>query len=314
LTRIILIFTILSLFANTYANEKISYFTTSDSIEIGFIQYGNEKSPNLVFIHGGPGDNSSSFRGMAKQLSLDFRVTLFDSRGCGLSTLNLTTEELTISNYLNDLKELLEHLEIDRTTILGHSFGGAVAVEFASTYPTKIKQLVLSNPLISGLKAQQNRFEESYKFAKKENDTIKINTYKQWLSGDSITIWDEAKMLDVRHMWYNPDIIDSVFSYDYKSLGYSQEEFESGFEIILGYYESGFLPNYSVFDKLEHLKVKTIIIGASHDLIISSSDLRDASKSIPNCELYIIDKSGHFPFLEKPLEFKKLIKKLCVKG
>ena len=313
LKKIILILTILGFTFQLTASESISYFTTSDSIKIGYIQYGDESLPDLVFIHGGPGDNSSNFRNMGKLLSSHFRVTIFDSRGCGLSTLNLNSDRLTIPDYVNDLKELLDHLSIDQTVLLGHSFGGAIAIEFASVYPNRIEQLVLSNPLISSKWAQNNRFEESYKLAIEENDTSKINTYKKFKSNDSISLWDEAKMLDARLMWYNPDIIDSVFSYDYESLGYTQEEFESGFDIIISYYETGFFPNYSVVDKLDQIKVKTSIISGSSDLIISESDLEDTCKSIPNCHIYRIDKSGHFPFLERPDEFKKTIITVCNK-
>lgn len=293
------------------AIESISYFITSDSIKIGYIQYGDENLPNLVFIHGGPGDNSSSFRSMGKQLSSNFRVTLFDSRGCGLSSLNVSPEKLTIPDYVNDIKELLDHLNISQAIVLGHSFGGAIAIEFASVYPNRIQQLVLSNPLISGRWAQNNRFEESYKLAMKENDTSKINTYKKYASGDSISIWDEAKMLDARLMWYNPDSIDSVFNYDYESLGYTQEGFEAGFDILISYYETGFFPNYSVFSKLNQLKVKTSIISASNDLIVSESNLQRACEEITNCQLYKVEKSGHFPFLERTEEFKKIIITIC---
>ena len=289
------------------ASETISYFTTSDSIKIGYIQYGDENLPNLVFVHGGPGDNSSSFRSMGKQLSTNFRITIFDSRGCGLSTSNLSPDKLTIANYVNDLKELLEELNIEKTILLGHSFGGAIAIEFTYVYPEKINHLILSNPFISGKWAQNNRFEESYKFAKQEKDKEKINVYKKFKAGKSISIWDEVKMLDARLMWYNPNIIDSLFSYDYKSLGYSQVQFESGFDIVVGYYESGFFPNYSVVNKLDQLKPKTSIISGSHDFIISESDLIKAHNLIPNCQIYRLDNSGHFPFLESPEAFKKTI-------
>lgn len=305
--KVILLLTALFFIANIYANDTISYFSTSDGIEIGYIQYGNEQLLNLVFIHGGPGDNSSSFRKMGKELSSNYRVTLFDARGCGLSTLQLSSEQLTISNYINDVFELLNHLKIDSTYILGHSFGGAIAVEFASVYPNKITQLVLSNPLISVKWAQNNRFEASYKTAQFENDTVKINVYKKYKSNKTISIWDEIKMLDSKQMWYDPSIIDSVFSYDYERLGYTQEQFESGFEIIISYYETGFFPNYSVLNKLKSLQVKTILISASHDQIISESDLKNAKHLIPNCTLLTINKSGHFPFLERPNEFKALI-------
>ena len=104
-----------------------------------------------------------------------------------------------------------------------------------------------------------------------------------------------------------------MFSYDYNLLGYSQEGFESGFDIIVSYYEMGFFPNYSVLSKLEGLKVKTSIISGSSDLIVSESNLDSACKLIPSCHIYGIDKSGHFPFLENPGEFKKLIINVCNK-
>lgn len=296
----------------TFANETISYFTTSDGIKIGYIQYGNENLPNLVFIHGGPGDNSADFRRMGKQLASNFHVTLYDSRGCGLSTKKLNVKDLKVSDYINDLKELLNHLEIDSTILLGHSFGGAIAIEFAVAYPGIVKQLVLANPFLSGLKIQKNRFEQSYQYALKENDTVKINAYHKYKSGDSITIWDEAKMTDARLRWYNPEIIDSVFSYDYKSLGYTKKNYEAGgFDIVIDYYKTGFFPFYSVIDKLSQLKVETIIISASHDFIISELDLKQAANLIPKCELHRIDKCGHIPYLERPDEFRKLIITVC---
>jgi proline-specific peptidase len=285
------------------SSELPRYFLTSDSVKIGFVQYGKLNAPHLIFVHGGPGDNSSDFRSMAKKLSPYFRITLFDARGCGFSERDIPLDRLTVKDYVNDIKELMEHLQIDQCILLGHSFGGAISIEFALLYPEKVTKLILSNPLVSCKVAQFNRFHYSFDFALKEKDTVKINTYKKFISGDSITIWDEFKMVDPRLTWYNPEIMDSAFAKDYKSMGYTDYTIEPVFELILDYYENGFFPNYSVLDKLPDLKTETTIIATSHDMLITYLDLSEAKKLIPNCKFKIIFKSGHFPFLEQPDSF-----------
>jgi pimeloyl-ACP methyl ester carboxylesterase len=286
-----------------FSSELPRYFLTSDSVKIGFVQYGKINSPNLIFVHGGPGDNSSDFRSMAKRLSPYFHVTLFDARGCGFSERNISFERLNVANYVNDIKELMDHLQIKKTILLGHSFGGAIAIEFGLIYPERITKLILSNPLISCKVAQFNRFHYSFDFALKEKDTVKINTYKKFIAGDSITIWDEFKMVDPRLTWFNPEIMDSAFAKDYISMGYTDYTVEPVFDLIFNYYETGFFPNYSVIDKLNELKTETIIIATSHDMLITYLDLNDAKKLIPNCTFKIIFRSGHFPFLEQPDSF-----------
>lgn len=192
------------------SKTKIEHFTTSDSIRIGYVQLGSTSSPSLIFIHGGPGDNSSDFRSMAEKLSSTYHVIAFDSRGCGFSQRGLSNSQLTIDKMVNDVKELQDHLGLTSSMILGHSFGGAVAIEFSLLHPERVDKLILCAPVISAAKAQRNRMEIGYQDGLVEGDSAKIEIYQRYIMGDSISIQDEAKMISLSHSWHDPKILDSV--------------------------------------------------------------------------------------------------------
>lgn len=304
-----LTFLLILLSSASFAKDKISYFTTSDSIEIGYLQIGDRALPNLIFVHGGPGDNSSDFRVMAVELSKDYCVTVYDSRGCGFSQRGLSNQQLTIEKMVVDLTELLNHLSLKSAHILGHSYGGAVAMEFGLKYPEKVDKLILCNPVVSVMRARRNRMENSYQTALQENDTMKINVYNRYISGDSITIWDEFKMVDASHSWYNPNTMDSVSkTIRHRKLGYSKKTMAGAFYIVVGYYETGFFLNYSILERINELKCKVLIIAGSHDKLISVSDLTDLNDLISTSQMVVIEKCGHSPYLERPEEFQRAVK------
>ena len=94
----------------------------------------------LVFIHG-LSDNLLYWEALATTLKKDFKVVRFDLRGHGESPLG--DEEITIDTYANDLKNLLDELDITKANLIGFSLGGAVAMDFAIKFPDSVSSLVL---------------------------------------------------------------------------------------------------------------------------------------------------------------------------
>ncbi|HEX7064200.1 MAG TPA: alpha/beta hydrolase [Bacillales bacterium] len=94
----------------------------------------------VVFIHP-PHMDHEVFR-YQRQLAEHFRVILYDVRGHGQS--GIASEPLTISKLADDLRLLLDELEINRAVVCGYSSGGSVAQEFALVYPERTKALILS--------------------------------------------------------------------------------------------------------------------------------------------------------------------------
>lgn len=106
------------------------------SIDINYIQYGSGK--DIVLLHGW-GQNIEMMKPLGDKLSKDHKITIIDLPGFGQSS--EPKEELTIYDYNEILEELLKELKIKNPIIIGHSFGGRIAMINASR--NKVEKLVL---------------------------------------------------------------------------------------------------------------------------------------------------------------------------
>jgi 3-oxoadipate enol-lactonase len=96
----------------------------------------------LTLIHGA-GDNLNAWFNQVPAFSQRYRVLTYDVRGHGQT--EMTEEELTTELWVDDLYALLKSLNVIETFLLGHSMGGAIALQFTVTHPEMVKALILSN-------------------------------------------------------------------------------------------------------------------------------------------------------------------------
>lgn len=105
--------------------------------------YGDPDAPALAFLHGGPGYNSAGFEmDMAPRLAkAGYQVLVYDQRGSGRS--EGMQGAFTYAEAVSDLQGLLDARGVQRVHLLGHSFGGTVALRFAHAHPGRVASLVL---------------------------------------------------------------------------------------------------------------------------------------------------------------------------
>ena len=106
--------------------------------ELAYEVAGPANAPAVVFLHGAFMDKGSwdqEFPVFAR----DFRVVRYDIRPFGESTLPDKAYSVP-----DDLLRLLDQLKIDRAFLIGHSFGGALAIDFALLHPERVAGLVLA--------------------------------------------------------------------------------------------------------------------------------------------------------------------------
>ena len=121
-----------------------SFATTSLSAQQLYQEsYGNDNAPALIFLHGGPGYNSAGFEiGAAEALAAHgYRVVVYDRRGTARSKVKKAA--YTFEEASKDLKKVMKQQGLQKATLLGHSFGGAVAIRFAREYPEMVENIVL---------------------------------------------------------------------------------------------------------------------------------------------------------------------------
>ena len=105
--------------------------------------HGAKGAPPLLFLHGGPGYNSYSFEAQAgAALEKKVQVIYLDQRGSGRSE-RPWRGEYSIAALVDDIEALRKTLGVDRLALLGHSFGGTLALEYAAKYPGHVAKMVL---------------------------------------------------------------------------------------------------------------------------------------------------------------------------
>src|SRR3954464_6074277 len=94
----------------------------------------------LVLLHGGMLSIRLNFAGLIPTLALKHRVIGVEMQGHGRTA--DTEREITPAALASDVVGLLDHLGIDRAHVLGHSMGGAVAMELAVSHPDRVRSVV----------------------------------------------------------------------------------------------------------------------------------------------------------------------------
>jgi len=114
-----------------------------------WIAGGNDDSDVLVLINGGPGLSHESMEPLQRAFaSARLRVVMYDQRGVGRSTAR-GTAPFTPSEYVDDLDAIRAYLHRDRIHLLGHSFGGMIALSYFDRHPEHVASLVLVSPGVS---------------------------------------------------------------------------------------------------------------------------------------------------------------------
>lgn len=96
--------------------------------------------PAILLIHG-IGDNSTTWHSVQSTLAQRFTVIAPDLLGHGAS--DKPRADYSVAAYANGMRDLLSVLDIDRVTVVGHSLGGGVAMQFAYQFPQLVDRLIL---------------------------------------------------------------------------------------------------------------------------------------------------------------------------
>jgi 3-oxoadipate enol-lactonase len=127
----------------------------TNGIELAYQEQGQGEA--VVLLHGFCG-SSAYFEYIIPELSKKYRVIAPDLRGHGNSAVPVGTYSMEL--FAEDIKQLLDALDISEATLLGHSLGGYVTLAFAEKYSDRLKAfgLIHSTGLPDAEEAKQNRY------------------------------------------------------------------------------------------------------------------------------------------------------------
>jgi 2-hydroxy-6-oxonona-2,4-dienedioate hydrolase len=233
----------------------------------------------LVMLHG-LGASAERWLRVVPGLSKYYRLVIPDIIGSGYS--DKPTVEYTIEFFLEFIQDFLEQLGVERMNLLGSSFGGFLAAEFAIRFADRVKKLVLAAP--AGIMKSSTR------------------VLDQYIMSALYPTHDNA-LRAFKEMAFDPNIVSEETVKDFVNrmrLPNSKYAFMS---TLLGIRDSrDFLPS------LSRIKSPTLIIWGLNDKMIPFNYAREL-EVIPNSKLVIMERCGHTPYVEKPQEFNDIVLK-----
>jgi len=151
-----------------------------NGVDLAYQQMG--EGPDLVFVHGLAASRAFWFLHYAVPLSKHFRITLYDLRGHGYSGVPASGyDAVTLSK---DLADLIDHLGIESCILVGHSYGGGVALEYAGRHPTRVSKLVIMDTKVNRLQPEQ-----------KLSDCPHLSPFEIEVAAKSGHDWDNEKQV-----------------------------------------------------------------------------------------------------------------------
>ncbi|MCA8905703.1 MAG: alpha/beta hydrolase [Hyphomonas sp.] len=117
-----------------------SHSFISQRLRLHYVDWGNDGAPTLVLVHGGR-DHCRNWDWVAGRLRDRWHIVAPDLRGHGDSAWS-EDGEYSLSANVYDLAQLIHQLNAGPVTLVGHSYGGNIALRYAGIYPEMVKKLV----------------------------------------------------------------------------------------------------------------------------------------------------------------------------
>jgi 3-oxoadipate enol-lactonase len=257
-----------------------SVHRTDDGVELYYEYYG--QGPWLVILSGGF-VVSTVWRNFTHRLVETNTVLAYDGRNQGASTMG----DGSYQNHLNDLKSLLDALEVDQAYILGVSFSTLFARDFAVQNPDRVKGLIQCAPAMSAYGSKRRSYILKTWLAALEagGPTALFDAVYPFVIGDrTIARGGSATYLALRDRFLAVN-----------SHAQMRANIEGGLEAD------------DDVEKLGKLKCPVLLFTGDNDFNACRSSLEDQAALIPDARVEIVERCGHTPYVEAPEAFESIV-------
>jgi proline iminopeptidase len=226
----------------------------------------------------------------------DRTLIFYDMRNRGRSDAVTDPSKLGMNHDISDLEAIRKHFEIDRISLIGWSYLGAMVALYAMEYPDKVKRLIQVGPIPPRMEPYMNQFQAN-------------NSARQDSAGQARLEEMRRKGIDksdplvfCREYW---EIYLGLISYDPVNVGRFRSDYytlsnEMPDNVMLQFgriLES--LGDWDWRSDLANLKIPVLTIHGDFDTIPMEA-AREWAASMPDARLLAIPNAGHLPFIEEP--------------
>ena len=285
-------------------------FIDANGVMIYYMSTGHGQP--LVILHGGPGASHDYFLPYLLPLARYNRVIFIDERGSGRSQKLEDRSSYTIENMVEDIEAVRQALGLGKISLLGHSYGGALAQAYALKYQRNLSHLILASTWSSTVAMNQVFVRMKQNMTPELRDRIdKLEAQELFGHGKDyaknrytneymIAAWGEGYFPYVYHNHPDPNydpIAQGNTSWDlYREMWGEHGEF-----II-----DGNLRSVEYTNRLSTIKVPTLIVVGEHDECDPSLS-RTMQSKIAGSKLVILPNAGHMTFVDQTGMFIKTV-------
>ncbi|MCD4735653.1 MAG: alpha/beta hydrolase [Bacteroidales bacterium] len=247
------------------------------NINLYYETYGS--GPALMLIAGLASD-SQSWQPIIKDISKHFLVIAPDNRGTG-RTSPMETEG-SIQQIADDYFELINHLGLSTISILGHSMGGFIAMDFTLRFPDKVDKLILAGT------ASSNSERNNYLFSDWASDMENGMDPKEWFRNIFYWIFTQKFFKSEKNV---TEALNFAINYPYPQ---SIIAFRNQVEAIV---------NYKPASDLSKITSKTLVINGKEDILFPVEAGAELAGKIPASIISGIDNAAHSIHVAQPEAF-----------
>lgn len=298
--KILLVLTLLSLSIGGYSEVRSGQLKIEQANE-SFIDVEKAKifcrtigkGKPLIVIHGGPGLNQDYLLPQPYTLAENNFVIFFDQRGSGKSTGEINQDTTTIPLLVKDLESIRKAFNLKTVSLLGHSWGGLLAMHYAIEHPESVDKLILSNSAPAS-SDELALFANEYvrRTSDFQGELTKIQNTQGFQNGDP-ELREQVNRIILRTYCHIPKNADLL------NIRMSPSAAINGAKINQIFWDNTLAKPFDLHEALKKLRILTLIIHGDDDPIPVHT-AEHLHKSIVGSKYVVLKDCGHFPYVEQP--------------
>jgi len=250
----------------------------------------------LIILHGGPGGCVERYEPLEKLADFGVPLIFYDQLGCGYSKVSKNHKiPWNFRIFLDEFENLISYFNLKKYNVLGHSWGGMLALEYVCNFPHDgLQKLILFSTLPSTKIWNDEHLKMLDEFSPEEREAL--------LNENNGKPFDKEIYKKAIRKFYKEHVGKrSKDTYPFKTKRFPKTNKEI-YEKMWGKSElfgTGTLLDWSVEDKLENIDTPTLILsGALDESTPAMNELMN--KKIKNSNWVLLKKSHHIGYAEEP--------------
>lgn len=282
--------------------------TPKGSFNVWTKRIGNNPKMKILLLNGGPGATHEYFECFENFLPAEgIEIIYYDQLGCGNSQDPKDSSLFDLARYVDEVEQVRKALQLNKENfyLLGHSWGGILAMEYALKYQDNLKGVIISNMM-----------SDAVEYGKYADEVLAIQM--------DPAILNEVRALEAKKEYSNPKYMELLQSHFYtqhvlrlplnewpepvnRSFAKMNQDLYVTMQGPSEFGIAGKLATWSVKNQLNQIKVPALVVGAAHDTM-DPNHMKWMSETLPNGTYLFCPNGSHMSMYDdQERYFKGLI-------